>query len=76
MIHAMYLNMIFSKKFAGKVVASMIHLGCDPEIMRIYGIPTLVFYGVLGGNKHLSKRSPEEVAKEEVKMYRIDTLTR
>ena len=74
LIQAMMIDCDRAKQFAGQVVAAMIRLGCDGPAMRRHEIPTSVYYGVLGGRKHDSDRTPGDVAAEEVTMYRTSCL--
>lgn len=67
--HVLYLDMIQAKKFAAKVVQSMIHLGCEAQVMRSRGIPTAVFHRVYGWRVHLGHRLPEAIALCMMEMY-------
>ena len=52
----------------------MIKLGCDPAVMRSRETPLWVFYGVLGGRKHLEGVAPKEIAEKEIMMTRRSYL--
>lgn len=73
-IHAMIIDRDNAGRFAAKVVASMISLGCDASTMRRHKIPTSVFYGVLGGGYHRGGLEPSDVAKHNISKYRHDYL--
>lgn len=74
MIEAMVLASKLSKLVAGQVVAFMICKGADPEIMRKHGIPTSVYYYVLGG-QHWNE-SPHALAAKMLEQYRPDYIYR
>ena len=63
-----------ARRFAARVVRSMIRLGCDAATMRRHEIPTSVFYGVFGGGRHRGGYNPDDVARENMRQYRKDYL--
>ena len=73
-IEVMIIDQDNAKRFAGRVVRSMIRLGCDAATMRRHEIPTSVFYGVFGGGRHRGGYNPDDVALENMRQYRKDYL--
>ena len=73
-LQAMLINRNHAAQFTAGVVRSMIRLGCDAATMRRNAIPTSVFHYVLGECYHLSTRTPDELARENMRRYRKDYL--
>jgi hypothetical protein len=74
-IEDMILQQNYARMWAGKVVAEMIRRGADPVVMRVNGIPTGVFYGVLGGT-YWRRWTVAECAEKMLDEYRPDFLYR
>lgn len=73
-LQAMLINRGHAAQFAARVVRSMIRLGCDAATMRRHEIPTSVFHCVLGGCYHVGTRTPDDLARENMRQYRKDYL--